>query len=203
MARRRRGGGTRRTTARPRPANAWAASASPYGGEQRYTPSRSKELAPVDCQWAPVPSYSARIGPTLRSCLTHPRKSLMPYVRGHYRRDGTYVRPHHRRSRRSTRTSSSTRPGTYSRVGTTVPTRPAPASATTRVRGHYRNGSYVRPHYRRISTPAAVAAAVRGGGLLILLVVLALLSGSGTGSQDGSAKQPTTSVSSPAGTSSR
>ncbi|MEU2208915.1 hypothetical protein AB0B95_29855 [Streptomyces hygroscopicus] len=66
----------------------------------------------------------------------------------------------------------------------------------TRVRGHYRNGSYVRPHYRRISAPAAVAVAGGGGGLLLLLIVLMLIGGGGKGSQDTPVKKPTPSVSS-------
>lgn len=120
----------------------------------------------------------------------------MSYVRGHYRRDGSYVRPHYRRSRRSTGTTPSVRPPTYHRASTTVPSpRSVPAGPTTRVRGHYRNGYYVRPHYRRISTPAAVAVAGGGGGLLLLLIVLALVIGGGGGSQDAPGKHPTTSVS--------
>ncbi|MCX4462378.1 hypothetical protein OOK58_58900 [Streptomyces sp. NBC_01728] len=103
----------------------------------------------------------------------------MAYVRGHYRRDGSYVRPHHRRTRPAAPTSP--RSVTYSRSVSTRP--PSPAGPTTYVRGHYRNGSYVRPHHRRIGRPAVVAAAGGGSVLLIVLVALALLSFGGTGSK--------------------
>ncbi len=128
----------------------------------------------------------------------------MSYVRGHYRRDGSYVRPHYRRSRPSTGAAGSVRPATHRRVGTTAPSSgSAPAGPVTRVRGHYRDGYYVRPHYRRISAPAAVAVAGGGGGLLLLLLVLALVGGGGKGSQDVPDKKPTTSVSSRTHTESR
>lgn len=103
----------------------------------------------------------------------------MAYVRGHYRSDGTYVRPHHRRSSSSARSVSPTWPVAPRRAGTTTPApSPVPAGATTRIRGHYRNGAYVRPHRRRIS---AKEAAGGGGGLLLLLLVLLLLGGGGKG----------------------
>ncbi|MBT2469359.1 hypothetical protein J7E97_16110 [Streptomyces sp. ISL-66] len=91
----------------------------------------------------------------------------MANVRGHYRKNGSYVRPHTRRNRPG---SASPRPA--------IPRQRSAPGATTNVRGHYRNGSYVRPHTRRISGPVVVAAG--GGGLLLLIVVLlALFGGSG------------------------
>jgi hypothetical protein len=114
----------------------------------------------------------------------------MAYVRGHYRRDGSYVRPHHRRTRSAA--PSSPRSVTYSRSVSARP--PSPAGPTTYVRGHYRNGSYVRPHHRRIGRPAVVAAAGGGSVLLIVLVALALLSMGGTGSK-GTPSSPTSPVS--------
>ncbi|MEU9031403.1 hypothetical protein AB0D46_28590 [Streptomyces sp. NPDC048383] len=95
----------------------------------------------------------------------------MAHVRGHYRKNGSYVRPHTRRVKG---------PSTSAREAvrrTTVP-RPRPdPGATTHVRGHYRNGHYVRPHRRRISAPLAVATG--GGGLLLLIFVLLALFGGG------------------------
>ncbi|MFF2132416.1 hypothetical protein ACFVW1_45200 [Streptomyces olivochromogenes] len=81
---------------------------------------------------------------------------------------------------------------TYSRSVSTRP--PSPAGPTTYVRGHYRNGSYVRPHHRRIGRPAVVAAAGGGSILLIVLVALALLSFGGTGTK-GTPSNPTSPVS--------
>ncbi|GAA0452561.1 hypothetical protein [Streptomyces olivaceiscleroticus] len=105
----------------------------------------------------------------------------MTQVRGHYRRDGSYVRPHYRRPRARSAGATYSRPA---RIGAAVPrSRPAPAGPTTRVRGHYRsNGSYVRPHQRRIS-PAA-AAAGGGGGLLLLWLLLAVLGSGPSGAAD-------------------
>ncbi|MFF2655287.1 hypothetical protein [Streptomyces sp. NPDC058045] len=120
----------------------------------------------------------------------------MPHVRGHYRRDGSYVRPHTRRPRGSAANRLAS-PAPAPALRTTVP-RPRAATAgaaTTHVRGHYRrDGSYVRPHVRRVSGPGAVA--VGGGGvLLLLLLVLALLTGNGgTDSHDAPGKQPTAEV---------
>ncbi|MFE6780572.1 hypothetical protein [Streptomyces sp. NPDC057702] len=85
----------------------------------------------------------------------------MAHVRGHYRRDGSYVRPHYRRSRRSTAGRVPTRP------------RAAPPVATTHVRGHYRDGSYVRAHERRISPRQATVGGT--GAVLLLLLLLVLL----------------------------
>ncbi|MFD9304468.1 hypothetical protein ACFWCB_17725 [Streptomyces sp. NPDC060048] len=92
----------------------------------------------------------------------------MANVRGHYRKNGSYVRPHTRRARGASASPRPTVPGPR-----TVP------GATTSVRGHYRNGSYVRPHHRRISGPVVVAAG--GGGLVILVLVLLALFGGGSG----------------------
>lgn len=104
----------------------------------------------------------------------------MAYVRGHYRKNGSYVRPHTRR----------TRPGTGSAAPR--PAAPRPAGVTTNVRGHYRNGSYVRPHRRRLGGPAAVAAG--GGGLLLLIVVLIALFGGGGEAPAGTSPSPAVST---------
>ncbi|WP_411078251.1 hypothetical protein [Streptomyces sp. cmx-10-25] len=97
------------------------------------------------------------------------------HVRGHYRKDGSYVRPHTRRSRpASGRIPSPRRAPEAQALPETV--------RTTRVRGHYRaNGSYVRAHHRQIGTPAVVAAG--GSGLLavVVLLILAALGGGGGG----------------------
>ncbi len=95
------------------------------------------------------------------------------HVRGHYRKDGSYVRPHTRRSRpASGRIPSPRRSPEAQALPETV--------RTTRVRGHYRaNGSYVRAHHRQIGAPAAAAAG--GGGLLLLLLILAALGSGGSG----------------------
>lgn len=118
----------------------------------------------------------------------------MAYVRGHYRSDGTYVRPHHRRTRpasaRPARPVSAPR-----RVKTTV-TRAYPASTgqATRVRSYYRSdGTYVRGHHRLISRPAAVAAG--GGGVLLLILLLLALTSGGTGNASTPDKHPTPSIS--------
>ncbi|MFD8145177.1 hypothetical protein [Streptomyces sp. NPDC059708] len=63
---------------------------------------------------------------------------------------------------------------------------------TTNVRGHYRNGSYVRPHRRRLGGPAAVAAG--GGGLLLLIVVLIALFGGGGEAPAGTSPSPAVST---------
>lgn len=121
----------------------------------------------------------------------------MAYVRGHYRRDGSYVRPHYRRTRSAA--PSTARPVTYTHsVGTTSSTRAqsVPANATTHVRGHYRNGRYVRPHRRHVSRPAAVVA---GGGAsvgLLILLVLAVLTGGGTDPKGTPGRQSTAPASS-------
>ncbi|MEV7730302.1 hypothetical protein AB0P15_37160 [Streptomyces sp. NPDC087917] len=90
----------------------------------------------------------------------------MANVRGHYRKNGSYVRPHTRRNRPG---SASPRPA--------IPRQRSTPGATANVRGHYRNGSYVRPHTRRINAPVVVAAG--GGGLAILIFVLLALFGGG------------------------
>ncbi|MFJ4585554.1 hypothetical protein [Streptomyces echinatus] len=64
------------------------------------------------------------------------------------------------------------------------------------MRSHVRsNGSYVRAHHRRISTPTKVAGGGTGIALFVLLV-LALLNGGGTESSQ--PNRPGTSVSAPA-----
>ncbi|MFC9227377.1 hypothetical protein ACFTZI_00005 [Streptomyces decoyicus] len=125
----------------------------------------------------------------------------MAYVRGHYR-NGRYVRPHHRRTRPTT-ASAPRRVPAPRRVAATV-SRPQYVSAdpTTHVRGHYRNGRYVRPHSRRLSTPVVAAAAGGGTGLLLLLLVLASLGGSGTAPKTTPEQHPTPGTSHTAVTSS-
>lgn len=100
----------------------------------------------------------------------------MAYVRGHRRSDGTYVRPHYRRTR-----PAAARPARRVNM-TTVRPRPASASQTTRVRSYHRaDGTYVRGHNRRISGPVAVAAAGGGSVILFILLLLALMGGGGAG----------------------
>ncbi|MFE9413990.1 hypothetical protein ACFYN0_35195 [Streptomyces sp. NPDC006704] len=109
----------------------------------------------------------------------------MANVRGHYRKNGSYVRPHTRRTK-----------GPCASPRAVVP-RPRPAGATTNVRGHYRkNGSYVRPHTRRMGGPAVVAAA-SGGGLLLLIVVLIALFDGGSEVPAGTSPSPATSAGAP------
>ncbi|MGW7525764.1 hypothetical protein [Streptomyces sp. NPDC054783] len=88
----------------------------------------------------------------------------MTYVRPHYRRDGTYVKGHNRRSR-----PRATQPHTAPRHATPRPTpvprpRPVPTGPTTYVRPYYRSdGTRVRGHNRSI-TPRALAVAAGTGG---------------------------------------
>ncbi|WP_159393355.1 hypothetical protein [Streptomyces rimosus] len=114
----------------------------------------------------------------------------MAHVRGHYR-NGSYVRPHYRRTRRSSGTASSSRSSAPRRVRTAVP---APLGVTTPVRSHYRNGSYVRAHRRRLSPRGAAAAGV-GVGLLLLILLITVLGGGGAGVGEVPGQQPTPSVS--------
>ena len=109
----------------------------------------------------------------------------MSHVRGHYRSNGSYVRPHTRRTRKST---------------TTRVTQQTSTGYSTHVRGHYRsNGSYVRPHTRRLNTPATVV--VGGGGLFILFALLLLLgSCGGAGSAASTSSHPVSDVTSHGGT---
>jgi hypothetical protein len=74
----------------------------------------------------------------------------MAYVRGHTRANGSYVRPHHRRTPAATQ--AAVRPAANPRIDASSQARRP--DRTTRVRGHVRaNGSYVRPYDRRISGP--------------------------------------------------
>ena len=59
----------------------------------------------------------------------------MPEIPGHYRSDGTYVRPHYRHST------------------------PRSAQGTGRVwvKSHYRNGRFVRGHWRNVGESATTA----------------------------------------------
>lgn len=93
----------------------------------------------------------------------------MAQVRGHYRKNGSYVRPHTRRSR----------PAGVPPARSVLRSHPAPArrstGPTTHVRGHYRsNGSRVRPHRRRLGS--SVTAKAGGSALVLFLLALALLS---------------------------
>ncbi|MFF8265670.1 hypothetical protein [Streptomyces virginiae] len=119
----------------------------------------------------------------------------MAHVKGHYRKDGTYVRPHTRRTRpKSAHTIPSQR-------GASRPALPPDMVLTTGVRAHHRaDGTYVRPHRRRTGPPAAAAAA-GGGGLLVLILILAALGGGGVGStpQTSNPSAPATTVSTPSG----
>lgn len=117
----------------------------------------------------------------------------MTHVRGHYRRNGSYVRPHHRRTRPGSGKASSPRSAAYTHSTAIASARRDSTDQTVRVRGHYRDGVYVRPHVRRTGTPAAAAGG--GGALLLLLVVLAFLSGGGTDVKDAPRQQPSPSVS--------
>lgn len=118
----------------------------------------------------------------------------MAQVRGHYRKDGTYVRAHTRRNRPVV--SPTSHPAAYSPPA--VRTQPLQAGPTTLVRSYVRaDGVRVRSHHRRISTPV-VAAADGGGGLLLLILVLLVLSGGGSGSSPSSESRPATHVTAPA-----
>jgi hypothetical protein len=117
----------------------------------------------------------------------------MAQVRGHYRKNGSYVRSHTRRTRPTA--PSASRPAAY----TPPISRPQPVQAgpTTRVRSYVRaDGVYVRSHGRRISAPV-VAAAGGGGGLLLLILVLLALSGGGTGSSSAPGSRPATHITAP------
>lgn len=103
----------------------------------------------------------------------------MAHVRGHYRKDGTYVRPHTRRTKGASaqpRVQSAVPPA----VRPSVPY-PRPENATTSVRAHYRkDGTYVRRHRRRLGplesiAPVPPVAVATGGGALLLLIVVVLL----------------------------
>ncbi|GGN88957.1 hypothetical protein GCM10010112_72920 [Actinoplanes lobatus] len=79
----------------------------------------------------------------------------MTHVRGHYRRNGSYVRPHTRRTTPKT-------------------------AGTTRVRAHYRSdGTYVRSHQRTVTTSQSTPtgdgddASLLIAGLIILLILIA------------------------------
>lgn len=123
---------------------------------------------------------------------TPPEDILMAHVRGHYRSDGTYVRPHYRRTRPATaRTASARSPR---RVNAVRP-QSTPAVPMTRVRSYYRaDGTYVRSHHRRISPPVAVAAG-GGGVVLFILLVLALLGGGGSGAKSTPSQHPSSPIS--------
>ncbi|AEY94385.1 hypothetical protein SHJG_p270 (plasmid) [Streptomyces hygroscopicus subsp. jinggangensis 5008] len=118
----------------------------------------------------------------------------MTYVRPHYRRDGTYVKGHNRRTRPRT-----AQLGTAPRRATPQP-RPVATGPTTYVRPYYRtDGTRVRGHHRSISPGTiAVAAGTGGGGLLLLLLLLALAGGPGTSSKTPADTTPSQSASVPA-----
>ncbi|KUN16492.1 hypothetical protein AQJ23_45070 [Streptomyces antibioticus] len=115
----------------------------------------------------------------------------MTYVRPHYRRDGTYVKGHNRRTR-----PRAAQPHTAPRRTTQRP-RPVRTGPTTYVRPHYRrDGTRVRGHHRSISPRTiAVAAGTGGGGLLLLLLLLALAGGPVTNSKAPASTTPSQSAS--------
>lgn len=119
----------------------------------------------------------------------------MTYVRPHYRRDGTFVKGHNRRTKPRT-----AQPGATARHTTAQP-RPVPAAApTTYVHPYYRSdGTRVRGHHRSIHPrTVAVAAGTGGGGLVLLLVLLALAGGPGTTTKAPANTPPSQSASTPA-----
>ncbi|WP_329167528.1 hypothetical protein OHB49_45665 (plasmid) [Streptomyces sp. NBC_01717] len=118
----------------------------------------------------------------------------MSYVRPHYRRDGTYVKGHNRRTRPRT-----AQPRTAPRRTTPRP-RPVPAGPTTYIRPHYRSdGTRVRGHHRSISPRTiAVVAGTGGGGLLLFLLLLALASGPGASNKAPAGTTPSHAASVPA-----
>ncbi|QKZ23805.1 hypothetical protein [Streptomyces chartreusis] len=118
----------------------------------------------------------------------------MTYVRPHYRRDGTYVKGHTRRTR------PRTRPAPQGPRRVTPRPRPVPTGPTSYVRPYYRtDGTRVRGH-RRAVTPRtiAVVAGTGGGGLVLLLLLLALAGGPKPGSKAPVGTTPSHSASVPA-----
>lgn len=114
----------------------------------------------------------------------------MAHVRGYRRSDGTYVRPHYRRTR-----SAAARPARPAPVRRRVSTpatraRQSQVGQTTWVQSYHRgDGTYVRGHHRQISRRVVVAA---GGGLaLFIFVMLALLSGGSSGAGSTPSQHPT------------
>ncbi|MFR9787218.1 hypothetical protein ACL07V_00850 [Streptomyces sp. MB22_4] len=122
----------------------------------------------------------------------------MTYVRPHYRRDGTYVKGHNRRTRpRGNQPGTATHRTTPCSAPVPRP-RPAQSGPTTYVRTYHRtDGTRVRGHQRTISPrTVAVAAGTGGGGLVLLLLLLALAGGPGTsGKPTGTVSSPAASVS--------
>lgn len=124
----------------------------------------------------------------------HRRGPPVTYIRPHYRRDGTYVKGHNRRTRPRT-----AQPRTAPRRTAQRP-RPVPTGPTAYVRPYYRtDGTRVRGHRRSISPRTiAVLAGTGGGGLMLLLLLLALASGPGSSSKAPAGTTPSLSASVPA-----
>ncbi|MEV5987120.1 hypothetical protein AB0L85_19180 [Streptomyces sp. NPDC052051] len=124
----------------------------------------------------------------------------MTYVRSHYRRDGTFVKGHTRRTRPRAAQPYAAR-GRATPRRTPVPRpRPVRTGPTTYVGPYYRaDGTRVRGHHRSISPRTVAVAAGSGLGFIILiLVLLALASGSGDSGKTPSGAKPSHSTSAPA-----
>ncbi|MEV0529938.1 hypothetical protein AB0I66_41675 [Streptomyces sp. NPDC050439] len=122
----------------------------------------------------------------------------MTYVRPHRRRDGTYVKGHHRRTRpRAAQSYTSPSPAPARRS----PSRPGPAATgpTTYVAPYSRaDGTHVRGHHRSISPRTVAVATGSGGGfLLLILVLLALTGGPGDSSNTPADPKPAHSTTAP------
>ncbi len=119
----------------------------------------------------------------------------MPHVRAHRRKDGTYVRAHHRRARNSTARPSTTYRSPGRRNSTyTVPAQPGTA---TRVRRYQRaDGTTVRSHTRSLPTGTVVRGGIGLGGVVAAICVLIALFGGGSEqSAPGSDAAPTPAAS--------
>ncbi|CAK7287521.1 hypothetical protein SGPA1_50487 [Streptomyces misionensis JCM 4497] len=173
----------RRSTNRPGPPN-WPVQSS------SRRPRLSVPAVTVDCctEEYPAPSKGA-------PAPSHCRGPPVTYVRPHYRRDGTFVRGHNRRTRPRTAQSSA------AARHTTAQPRPVPAAAlTTYVHPYYRSdGTRVRGHHRSIHPrTVAVAAGTGGAGLVVLLVLLAFAGEPGSTTKAPASTTPSQSASTPA-----
>ncbi|GGV72168.1 hypothetical protein GCM10010277_84760 [Streptomyces longisporoflavus] len=111
----------------------------------------------------------------------------MTYVRPHRRRDGTYVKGHHRRTRPRAAQPYAMPPRTAGRRAPAPRTRPVVSTGATAYVAPYSraDGTRVRGHHRTVAPrTAAVATGTGGGFLLLVLVLLALAGGPGEGSKD-------------------
>ncbi|MEU5331345.1 hypothetical protein [Streptomyces parvus] len=120
----------------------------------------------------------------------------MPHVRAHRRKDGTFVRAHHRsaRSRSTARTSTTYRTPARSSISYTVPVQ---LGTTTRVRRYERaDGTTVRGHNRTLPTRTAVRGGIGLSGIAVVFwVLLALFGGGAEQSPSGNGTAPTPAVS--------